>query len=65
MIAIFWTALHPTNEEDVANWSPVTIITAPTIITATTATTTTTTTATTTTTTTTIDDFKAKCERQE
>ena len=46
MIAIFWTALHPMNEEDVANWSPATTITAPTIITATTATTTTTTTAT-------------------
>ena len=47
MIAIFWTALHPTNEEDVDNWSPATTITTPTIITATTATVMTTTTATT------------------
>ena len=39
-IAIFWTALHPTNEEDLDNWSPATTITTPTIITTTTTTTT-------------------------
>ena len=38
-IAIFWTALHPTNEEDLDNWSPATTITTPTIITTTTTTT--------------------------